>query len=95
MRAALAALGERPLEEPELDRVRRVFQADWVYGQERIHQQALATGAALAQFDLRQPERLLARALEAEPEALAASARRWLVPERGSVVGLSLPESRG
>jgi len=95
MRAALAALGERPLAEPELDRVRRVFQADWVYGQERIHQQALATGAALAQFDLHQPERLLARALEAEPAALAASARRWLVPERGSVVGLSLPESRG
>lgn len=49
MRAALAALGERPVAEPELDRVRRVFQADWVYGQERIHQQALATGAALAQ----------------------------------------------
>jgi len=95
IRAALAELGGRPLGEAELDRVRRVFQADWVYGQERIHQQALAAGAALAQFDLRQPEKLLARALDAEPQALAATARRWLVPERGGVVGVSLPESRG
>ncbi len=93
MRAALADLGSRPLADAELERVRRVFQADWVYGQERIHQQALTVGAALAQFDLAQPERLLARALAAAPDELAATASRWLELERGGVVGVSLPES--
>jgi len=94
MRAALAELGERPLGDEELDRVRHVVQADWVYGHERIHQQALAVGAALAEFDLGQPERLLARALDAGPGALVETARRWLVPGRGGVFGVSFPESR-
>jgi len=94
MRAALAELGVKPIAEEELDRVRRVFQADWVYGHERIHQQALAIGAALAEFDLGQPDRLLARALEAQPSALADAARRWLAPGVGGVLGISLPETR-
>ncbi len=91
--AALAALGTLPPSEPELDRARRLFASDWVYGQERIHQQALVTGQALAELGLEQPGRLLARALDATPDELATAARRWLVPEAGAVLGLSLPES--
>lgn len=88
----LADLGARPLPEEELERARQVFLADWVFAQERIHQQALAAGVAAALWDLEQPERLLSRALAADAPALARLADRHLDPRRGSVLGLSLPE---
>jgi len=89
--AALAELAT-PAGEAELERARQVFRADWVHEHERIHQQALAAGLALVQFDLEQPERLLRRVEAATPDEVAAAARRWLVPERGGVVGVCLPE---
>jgi zinc protease len=88
----LADLGARPLADAELERVRQVFLSDWVFAQERIHQQALAAGVAAALFDLDQPERLLRRALAADAPGLARLAARHLDPARGSVLGLSLPE---
>jgi len=88
----LADLGARPLPEEELERARQVFLADWVFAQERIHQQALAAGIAAALWDLEQPQRLLSRALAADAAALARLAERHLDPRRGSVLGLSLPE---
>jgi len=90
-RAALDALGE-PVDEPELERARHVFFADWVHGIEKIHQQAVAAGIALAQFDLDQPERLLAAVEAATPDALAAAVRTWLDPGR-SVLALCRPRS--
>ena len=93
LRDELALLLAEPIGEQELDRARQVFVADWVNAQERIHQQAVTAGIALAQFDLGQPARLLARAAEAEPEAIRAAARRWLDLAASSVVAICRPES--
>jgi zinc protease len=95
--AELAALaeGRGPVTPIELERARRVVTADWVFGHERVHQQALAAGFALALFDLGHAERSLGRALAAGSDELGAVAARWLVPERGAVVGWSLPRQGG
>jgi zinc protease len=91
-RAELARLAAAPVGEEELERAKQVFLADWVLGHERIHQQAVAAGIAAAQFDLEQPQRLLARVTEADPAALQAAAARWLDPARGGVIGVCRPE---
>lgn len=76
----------------ELERARRVAVADWVFEHERIRQQALAAGHALAFFgDLDHPRRELERQLAAGRDELLEVAARWLRPERGSVLGWSLP----
>lgn len=90
--AALAELGARPIPDEELERARQVFLADWAYAQERVSQQGVAAGMALALFDLEQPQRLLEAALDAEPETLRRLAARWLGPGAAGVVGLSSPE---
>ena len=90
--AELAALA-LPVGAEELERARQVFLADWVHGLERIHQQAVATGLALTQFDLDQPERLLRRVREASAAEVAAAVERWLDPGRGVVRGVSRPEN--
>jgi zinc protease len=90
---ALAGLGT-PAGEEELERARQILRTDWVHEHERIHQQAVAAGVALTQFDLGQPERLLRRVEEATADEVAAAARRWLAPECGGVVGVCLPEGR-
>ncbi|MCM2270874.1 MAG: insulinase family protein, partial [Thermoanaerobaculia bacterium] len=92
LHAALAELAT-PVGEAELERARQVFRADWVHEHERIHQQALAAGIALVQFDLGQPERLLRRVEQATAEEVAAAARRWLDPSRNAVTGVCLPET--
>ncbi|HEX9799164.1 MAG TPA: pitrilysin family protein [Thermoanaerobaculia bacterium] len=91
--AALSELGT-PAGEDELERARQVLRTDWVHEHERIHQQAVAAGVALTQFDLEQPGRVLRRVEEASAEEVAAAARRWLDPEGGIVVGACLPEGR-
>jgi len=90
--AALSALAVAPIAEEELERARRVFAADWAWAQERIHQQAVAAGFALAEFDLDQPRRLLDAALAAEAPGLARLAAGRLDPAAGGVLGISLPE---
>jgi len=94
--AELAALAgpaaPRPPTDAELERARRVVLADWVFEHERIHQQALAAAHALAFFDdLDRPRRELERVLAADRDTLAETAARWLRPERGAVLGWSLP----
>lgn len=89
--AEVASLADRPPDGAELERARHILQADWVLGHERVYQQALAAGFALAMLgDLDHPGRHLARGLAASPEDLAAAARRHLDPE-SAVVGWSLP----
>ncbi len=90
--AELEDLAARPLGDEELERARQGFLADWVFGQERIHQQALAAGLAAALFDLEQPARLLSGALAADAAGLQRLAARYLDCRRGGVLGLSLPE---
>ena len=91
VRVELARLVTEPLHADEIERARRILVADWVFGLERIHQQALAVGMALCLFDLEYPERHLRRALECSPALLAEVAERWVAPERASVTGWSLP----
>lgn len=90
--AELAELAARTVAEEELARGRQLLLADWVFGQERIHQQALVAGSAAALFDLEQPQHLLDRSLAAGPEELRRLASRYLNPAAGGVIGLSLPE---
>ncbi len=92
LEAELADLRDRPIAEDELERGKQIVLADWVFQQERIHQQALTAALALAQGDLEQPEELVRRALECDAADLARLAQRYLDPQAGSVFGLSLPE---
>lgn len=90
--AELAALRDLAVGDEELERSKQILVADWVFQQERIHQQAITAALALAQGDLEQPERVVARALECDARELLRVARLYLDPDRGSVRGLSLPE---
>ena len=89
--AELARLREEPMPEAELERAKRLFQAEWAYEIERIHEQAVVAGTALTLFDLEQPDRQLAVALAAEPGELARLAKAHLDVAAGSVTGVSLP----
>ncbi len=88
----LGRMIDEPLAEPEIDRARRILISDWVFGVERIHQQAMAVGMAVSLFDRDYPERHLARALDCSAERLAEVAARWIRPRDSSVTGWSLPE---
>jgi zinc protease len=80
------------LEPWEIEQARRILVADWVFGMERIHQQALAAGMAVSLFDEDYPERHLRRALDCSDAELAEVAARWIRPGESSVTGWSLPE---
>ncbi|HYH47897.1 MAG TPA: pitrilysin family protein [Thermoanaerobaculia bacterium] len=86
---AEAAAGEAPIE--ELERARQILLADWVFGHEKVHQQALSAGFALTLYDLDFLERHLAAALDSGLERLAEVAARYFTPERSGVLGWSLP----
>lgn len=90
----LARLATEPPTPKELERARRVLLADWVFGHERVHQQALSAGFALTLFDLDHPRRWLQRSLDADEDQLAAAARCF-DPAGGGVVGWSLPARGG
>ena len=66
--------------------------ADWVFGHEQVHQQALSLGFGAALFAEDQGERSLAAALAADAGELQAVAGRWLDAGRGGVVGWALPK---
>ncbi len=89
--AELDRLRREPASAEELERARQIAVADWIFGHERVHQQALAAGFALALFDLEQPERELRRMLEAGADEVAEAAARALEVERSAVLAWSLP----
>jgi predicted Zn-dependent peptidase len=78
-----------PLE--EVERTKQIVRADWVFGHEKVQQQALSAGFALALFDLAYLERHLAGVLATSPERLRELAVQYLDPSRGGVLGWSLP----
>lgn len=88
----LRALAAAPVSAEELERTRRVALADWVFDHEKVHQQAVSAGVALALFDPEHVDRHQARRLTATAEELHELAGRYLDPERGSVLGWSLPD---
>ncbi len=90
LRLLAEVLTETPAED-ELERARQIATADWVFGHERVHQQALSAGMALAVFDLEHLDRHLRGLLEADADRLLDVASRYLRPERGGVLGWSLP----
>ena len=87
----LAEVLTDPPSDEELERARQIATADWVFGHERVHQQALSAGLALAVFDLEHLDRHLRGLLEAGADRLLEVASRYLRPERGGVLGWSLP----
>ncbi len=80
-----------PPGEEEVERARQIATADWVFGHEKVHQQAISLGLAVALFDAGHLDRHLRGLLETGPERLLEVADRYLRPERGAVLGWSLP----
>ncbi len=91
MLKVLGDLFRDPPGEEEVERARQISAADWVFGHERVHQQALSLGLAVTLFDAGHLDRHLQGLLETGPERLLDVAERHLRPERGSVLGWSLP----
>ncbi len=92
--AELAVLRESVPAADEVERARRILLADWVFGHERVQQQALVAAWALALFDLEYPDRQLRAALACQPEDLTRVAAACLAPEREGVIGWALPRRR-
>jgi zinc protease len=88
----LADLAATPPSAEEVERSKQIALADWVFGHERVHQQALSAGFALALFDLDHLERSLRALLAASPEELGEIAARYFDLASG-VVGWSLPRA--
>jgi zinc protease len=89
----LAETVEAAPEPEEVERARQVALADWVLHHERVEQQALSLAVSLALFDAGHLDRQMVQLLAAGPAELHAAARRYLRPERGSVLGWSLPRA--
>ena len=89
----LAELVSAPPTVEEVERARQVALADWVLHHERVEQQALSLAVSLALFDAEHLDRQMRRLLETSRETLHEAAGRYLRPERGSVLGWSLPRS--
>jgi zinc protease len=88
----LGSVLDGALEMAELERAKRTYEADWIFGHERIHQRALTLASALAHFDADFPERYLGAVLGADRERLLEVGRDVLRFDSG-VLGWSLPES--
>lgn len=84
-----------PLAVEEVERARQVAVADWVFAHERVQQQALSLGGALALFDPEHLERQMQLLLAAGRERLLATAARYFRPRSGAVIGWSLPRADG
>ena len=83
---------EGPSQE-ELVRAQRILVADWVFGNERVYQQAFLAATSVALFDGEHPWRYFDRLMAATCEEVHEAARRWLRPRQGAVLGWSLPRS--
>jgi zinc protease len=87
----LARLRDERISDDELSRARRVLEADWVFQNERIHQQGIVAALAAAQGDLDLPRRTVELAMTCDAEILRELAARYLDPRAGVVRGLSRP----
>jgi zinc protease len=89
--ALLAKAVAEPPSAEEMERAKQIATADWVFGHEKVHQQALAAGLALTLFHLGHLEEHLRDLLDTGTDRLLDVASRYLRPERGGVLGWSLP----
>jgi zinc protease len=90
----LRRLAAEPVPPAELARARQGMLADWVFGHEQVHQQALSLGFGVTLFAEDQGERSLTAALAASADDLLGAAARWLDAERSAVVGWALPKRK-
>jgi zinc protease len=88
----LAAVLEGGISTDELERARRTYEADWIFGHERIHARSLTLASSLAHFDADFPRRYLERVLRADRDLVLEVGREVLRFDSG-VMGWSLPES--
>ena len=82
-----------PPPEEEVERARQIATADWVFGHEKVYQQAISLGLSATLFDLDYLDRHLQGLLAAGPERVHEVISRYLRPERGAVLGWSLPRA--
>ncbi|MEM8996746.1 MAG: pitrilysin family protein [Acidobacteriota bacterium] len=92
--AAVKALGDEPPGAGELDRVRQLVMADWLFGHERLEHRAFLLGGMAAFGDLSLPVRSMRRLLGASRDDLLEIARRTFGPG-GAVIGWSWPVEGG
>ena len=82
---------EGGIDAADFERARRTYEADWIFGHERIHQRALTLASSLAHFDAEFPERYLHTVLALDRERVLEVGREILRFDSG-VLGWSLPE---
>ena len=87
----LEEVRQGPIAERELVRAKQVFRADWVFAHERIYQQALLVGSALAHHDAEFPEHYRRQIADCDGEDLRQTASRYLELDAG-VVGWCRPK---
>lgn len=88
----LAELRNTVVDDTRLSRTRRLVEADWVFAHERIESQALTLTQACALAGPGYPDEQLAAIARLDGPSLRLSARRYLDPEQGSVLGWSVAE---
>ena len=96
VRDHLRAVIDAPLLPAELARARAALLADWVFGNEQAHQQALSLGFGLTLFgDDTVAERSLEAAIAVSAEEVQAVAARWFDLEKNPpVVGWAVPKGK-
>ncbi len=85
-----AAAGPEP---DELERARSVLEADWIFGHERIHQQAQSLAWALSFYAADLPDRQLEALFDLTTGDVTRVASRCLPPAVEGVIGWSLPDA--
>lgn len=90
--ATIASLVDRPPTADELERLRHLVVADWMFSHETIVEQALTASFWEACVDLEFPRRQIEAIMAVGAEEVVAAAASWLSVERDLVIGRCLPE---
>ncbi len=88
----LEELRREPPTEDELERAKRTLLADWIFGHEKVHEQALLLGFSQAIYGGVAPWAPLEGVQRADAEGLARAVDSYLRPHSGGVLGWSLPQ---
>lgn len=88
----LQRLRDGAVDEEASARARRMLEADWVFAHERIEVQALTLSHAAALVGPDYPAEQLTAIARVDAQSLSRTARRYLDPDHGSVLGWAIPE---
>lgn len=92
VRAELAKVVASPPSDEEIARTKQMLAADWLFGHEKVDQQAFLLGTSLCLFEPEHARHYFANLLGTTRDDLAAVADRYLRPDHHSVTGWSLPQ---